>query len=154
MLSPNHLESNSVSIFDQVIEVTPEFWYLQAKPNVPRPNQRKKWRKSVLQLVPVAPQQETTGAPRKAESTDIPRKPDNSTSEADIPPKLPRAMRLASSTGANLLRERNADQAEESVNKDSGVHPPSSPALPARTSDEKENRRQWRDSHFSPWWHH
>lgn len=113
-----------------------------AKPNVPRPNQRKKWRKSVLQLVPVAPQQETTGAPRKAESTDIPRKPDNSTSEADIPPKLPRAMRLASSTGANLLRERNADQAEESVNKDSGVHPPSSPALPARTSNEKENCRQ------------
>ncbi|KAL5777374.1 hypothetical protein ACOSP7_010300 [Xanthoceras sorbifolium] len=110
-----------------------------AKSNVPKPNQRKKWRKSVIQLVPVAP------PPSQAENTEVAKKTENSASEADIPLKLPRAMRLAASNGGggggNLLRERNADQSDESVNKEPIIlAPSSSPARPKRKTEEKENR--------------
>ena len=54
--------------------------------------------------------------------------------------KLPRAMRSAAPNGGILLRERNADQAEESVNKEVVLLPTRrSPARPKRKSDEKEN---------------
>ncbi|KAG6784349.1 hypothetical protein POTOM_010040 [Populus tomentosa] len=134
-----------------------------AKSNAPNANQRKKWRKSVIQLVPVPPptaRSENTeaAAPQKADDNgaseaDIPLKlpramrsaapttvseTDNSASEAGIPLRLPRAMRSASHGGI-FLRDRNADQAEESINKETGVLPTRSPARPKRTSDEKEN---------------
>lgn len=104
--------------------------------------QRKKWRKSVIQLVPVAPassQPENTEVPKKPENIDVPEKPEKSASETDIPLKLPRAMRSAASNGGNLLRERNVDQAEESVNKEASVLPSSSATQPKRTTEEKEN---------------
>ncbi|KAJ7006945.1 kinesin-like protein KIN-4C [Populus alba x Populus x berolinensis] len=134
-----------------------------AKSNAPNANQRKKWRKSVIQLVPVPPptaRSENTeaAAPQKADDNgaseaDIPLKlpramrsaapntvseTDNSASEAGIPLRLPRAMRSASHGGI-FLRDRNADQAEESINKETAVLPTRSPARPKRTSDEKEN---------------
>ena len=166
-------------------------YLLQAKSNASNANQRKKWRKSVIQLVPVPPpttkSENTEVAPLKASDSgpseaDIPLKlpramrsaapnsvsetdhsaseaeiplrlprgamrsaapntvseTDNSASEAEIPLRLPRAMRSASHGGV-FLRDRNADQAEESKNKETGVHPARSPARPQRTSDEKEN---------------
>ncbi|XP_058221259.1 kinesin-like protein KIN-4C isoform X1 [Rhododendron vialii] len=105
------------------------------KSNAPKPNQRKKWRKSVIQLVPVAaptPQPEITEAIKKPESSDI---------EAEIPLQLPRAMRSAASN-SNLLRERNSEQSDVSVvNKDgSGAPAPTSPPRRQRMTDEKENR--------------
>ncbi|XVE95183.1 hypothetical protein REPUB_Repub02eG0074500 [Reevesia pubescens] len=113
-----------------------------AKPNAPKPNRRKKWGKSVIQLVPVAPpasQPENAAAPENPETVDPPKKPDNCPSESDIRLKLPRAMRSASSNGSKLLRERNADQHDESINKEPAVLAPSSPVRPTRTSEEKEN---------------
>uniref|UniRef100_A0A6N2MLA4 Kinesin motor domain-containing protein n=1 Tax=Salix viminalis TaxID=40686 RepID=A0A6N2MLA4_SALVM len=136
-----------------------------AKSNASNANQRKKWRKSVIQLVPVPPpttkseNTEVAAAPLKADDSgpseaDIPLKlpramrlpapnttvseTDNSASEAEIPLRLPRAMRSASHGGI-FLRDRNADQAEESKTKETGVRPARSPARPQRTSDEKEN---------------
>ncbi|XP_031248596.1 kinesin-like protein KIN-4C isoform X2 [Pistacia vera] len=107
------------------------------KSNAPKPNQRKKWRKSVIQLVPVAP----TSMPPENNTTEaeVPKKADNSASEADIPLKLPRAMRSAASNSSNLLRDRNADQSDETVNKETTILASSSPARPKRTSEEKEN---------------
>ncbi|KAJ6391415.1 hypothetical protein OIU77_025401 [Salix suchowensis] len=137
-----------------------------AKSNASNANQRKKWRKSVIQLVPVPPpttkseNTEVAAAPLKADDSgpseaDIPLKlpramrsaapnttvseTDNSASEAEIPLRLPRAMRSASHGGIFLRDRNNADQAEESKNKETGVHPARSPARPQRTSDEKEN---------------
>ncbi|XWS25382.1 hypothetical protein CRYUN_Cryun27aG0063900 [Craigia yunnanensis] len=113
-----------------------------AKPNAPKPNQRKKWGKSVIQLVPVAPpasQPENVAALQNSENVDPPKKPDNCPSESDIPLKLPRAMRTASSNGSKLLRERNADQHDEPTNKEPAVLAPSSPVRPTRTAEEKEN---------------
>ncbi|XVF36591.1 hypothetical protein REPUB_Repub19eG0070400 [Reevesia pubescens] len=113
-----------------------------AKPNAPKPNQRKKWGKSTIQLVPVAPpasQPENTAALQNPENVEPPKKPENCQSESDIPLKLPRAMRSASSNGSKLLRERNADQHDESSNKEPAVLAPSSPT---RTSEEKENCRR------------
>ncbi|KAK3038314.1 hypothetical protein RJ639_031410 [Escallonia herrerae] len=103
------------------------------KSNAPKPNQRKKWRKSVIQLVPVAP---PSSQPENAEA---PKKPESSAAEADIPLRLPRAMRSFSNT--NPLKERNSDQPSNSViNKDTDAPAPRSPLRQARTSDEKENR--------------
>ncbi|KAJ6685675.1 KINESIN-LIKE PROTEIN KIN-4C [Salix purpurea] len=137
-----------------------------AKSNASNANQRKKWRKSVIQLVPVPPpttkseNTEVAAAPLKADDSgpseaDIPLKlpramrsaapnttvseTDNSASEAEIPLRLPRAMRSASHGGIFLRDRNNADQAEESKNKETGVLPARSPARPQRTSDEKEN---------------
>ncbi|TXG52671.1 hypothetical protein EZV62_021840 [Acer yangbiense] len=108
-----------------------------AKSNAPNRIQRKKWGKSVIQLVPVAP------PPSQPENTEVivPIKVESSASEADIPLKLPRAMRsAAASTGDNLLRERNVDQSDESVTKEPNLLAPSSPAQPKRKTKEKENR--------------
>lgn len=113
-----------------------------AKSNAPKPSKRKQWRKSVIQLVPVAPpppsQPENTTAPQKTEDAEALKKPDSSASEPNIPLKLPRAMRSASSNGVNLLRERNAGKHDE----EAAVLPPSSnPSRPTGASDEKENCR-------------
>ncbi|KAA8528360.1 hypothetical protein F0562_035715 [Nyssa sinensis] len=102
------------------------------KSNAPKPNQRKKWKKSVIQLVPTAPpssQPEDTGGLKEPESNPI---------EADIPLKLPRAMRSAASN-SNPLRERNSDQLDTSVNKEAGDPALRSPHRQTRTLDEKEN---------------
>ncbi|KAH7849370.1 hypothetical protein Vadar_016870 [Vaccinium darrowii] len=104
------------------------------KSNAPKPNQRKKWRKSVIQLVP-------TAAPTLLpESTEAVKKPESSATEAEIPLQLPRAMRSAASN--NLLRERNSEQSDVSVvNKEGGGAPaPTSPTRRQRMTDEKENR--------------
>ncbi|KAE8659240.1 hypothetical protein F3Y22_tig00116964pilonHSYRG00418 [Hibiscus syriacus] len=109
-----------------------------AKPDAPRPNRRKKWGKSMIQLVPVAtPETVAAAAPEKPETHEpvkIAAADNLCPSESDaIPLKLPRAMR---STGSKLLRERNADQQNESNNKE-----PAAPA-PTASSEEKENRRR------------
>uniref|UniRef100_A0A5B7AUA4 Kinesin motor domain-containing protein n=1 Tax=Davidia involucrata TaxID=16924 RepID=A0A5B7AUA4_DAVIN len=104
------------------------------KSNAPKANQRKKWKKSVIQLVPEVPpssQPEDTGGLKKPESSNI---------EADIPLKLPRAMRSAASN-SNPLRERNSEQLDASVvNKEAAAQAPGSPPWQTRTLDEKENR--------------
>ncbi|PON91611.1 Kinesin-like protein [Trema orientale] len=109
------------------------------KPNAPKPNKRKKWRTSTIQLV-------TNPLPSsQPESNEQPppQKLDNSVNEADIPVKLPRAMRSATTTnGGNPFRERNAEKTEESsVNKEAAgpLAPPRSPVQQSRTLDEKEN---------------
>lgn len=107
---------------------------VQARAKAPKPNPRKKWRKSVIQLVSVAPpssQPENTEAPKKAENTAV---------EVDIPLKLPRTMRSAASNG-NPFRVRNSDQPDESAanNKETVASASRSPVRQARTLDEKEN---------------
>ncbi|KAL6960207.1 hypothetical protein U1Q18_045834 [Sarracenia purpurea var. burkii] len=105
-----------------------------AKSNAPKPNQRKKWRKSVIQLVRAAP---TT----QLESTEAVKKPEGSAVETDIPLQLPRAMRSLASN--NLLRERNAEQPDASVlNKDGDAPAPGSQSRQpqSRPTDEKENQ--------------
>uniref|UniRef100_A0A2N9FKI7 Kinesin motor domain-containing protein n=1 Tax=Fagus sylvatica TaxID=28930 RepID=A0A2N9FKI7_FAGSY len=107
-----------------------------AKSNAPKPIQRKKWRKSTILLVSDPPPSS------QPENTNAPQKPDNNSASeaADIPLKLPRAMRLAASNSGNPLRERNAGQSDESVvNKESGILAPTSPVRQRRVSEEKEN---------------
>ncbi|KAL3504870.1 hypothetical protein ACH5RR_034711 [Cinchona calisaya] len=104
-----------------------------AKPNAPKPNQRKKWRKSTIQLVP-APQPAIE--PQNIEGS---MKPDISLPEGDTSLKLPRAMRSAF-MNHNPLRERNSDpQVDSTVKKDIGATA-RSPQRQAKTTDEKENR--------------
>lgn len=136
---------------------------IQAKSNAPKPNQRKKWRKTTIQLVtnpPPSLQPENSEIPkesdnkanwaeipvipprtmRSATSNEAPQEPDNRPNEANIPVKLPRAMRSATSNGGNPFRDRNADKPDElSVDKDAGFIASRSPARNNRTSDEKEN---------------
>ncbi|KAJ8450283.1 hypothetical protein Cgig2_004740 [Carnegiea gigantea] len=110
-----------------------------SKSNAPRPNQRKKWRKSVVQLVPTATAATQPPAPQ-AENVEPPKMPESSAAEAaNIPLKLPRAMRSAASNNS-LLRDRNSEQGEQpGVNKESGDPARRSPIRRAKTSDEKEN---------------
>ncbi|XAR62078.1 Plus-end-directed kinesin ATPase [Bertholletia excelsa] len=103
------------------------------KSDAPKHNQRKKWRKSVLQLVPTAPA-------IQPESTEVPRQPENGGTDSEIPLQLPRAMRSAASNN-NLLRERNSEFTDTSVvSKERGTPAQSSPPRQQRTRDEKENR--------------
>ncbi|XP_042498048.1 kinesin-like protein KIN-4C isoform X2 [Macadamia integrifolia] len=105
-----------------------------ARPDAPKPNQRKKWRKAVIQLVPEAP---LSNLP---ETTEALSKPEKSTAEPEVPLKLPRSMRSAM-VNNNLLRERNFSQSDESIaNKEVGMVAPRSPARKARNSEVKENR--------------
>lgn len=107
-----------------------------AKSNAPRPAPRKKWRKSVIQLVPAAP---PATQPENEEPTKPMENSTGSTAEANIPLKLPRAMRSAASN-SNLLRDRNSEQGEEpAVNKESGDPARRSPVRRAKKSEEKEN---------------
>ncbi|MCD7454854.1 Kinesin-like protein KIN-4C [Datura stramonium] len=115
----------------------------RAKANVPKPNQRKKWRKSVIQLVPAAPttQASNADAPIKTSQSgnaDTSVKTENNVGEIDTPPlKLPRAMRSALTNG-NTLRERNSETNGSVV--DLTTPPaPKSPLRQAKASDEKEN---------------
>ncbi|KAE8656111.1 hypothetical protein F3Y22_tig00117010pilonHSYRG00075 [Hibiscus syriacus] len=107
-----------------------------AKPNVQRPNQRKKQVKLEIQLVPVATpglKPENNAAPGNPKNVDPTQKPDNCPSESDIPLKLPRAMRSASSNDSEVLIETNADhQRDESTAKT---------PIATRTLEEKENCR-------------
>ncbi|XP_038896818.1 kinesin-like protein KIN-4C [Benincasa hispida] len=94
-----------------------------------KPNQRKKWRKSTIQLIPTP---QASSQPDKPDST---QKIENEQNEpVNIPLKLPRAMRSAAANGGNLLRERNSEQPEDSVsgNKEHEL------IVPKRV-DEKEN---------------
>ncbi|KAJ8424414.1 hypothetical protein Cgig2_033645 [Carnegiea gigantea] len=104
-----------------------------AKSNAPRPSERKKWRKSTIQLVPAAlhlPQ---------SENVEPPKQPESSAADPNIPLRLPRAMRSASSSN-NLLRDRNSEQEEApSVNKEPGDRAQRSPARKPNKSEEKEN---------------
>ncbi|KAL0368856.1 UNVERIFIED_CONTAM: Kinesin-like protein KIN-4C [Sesamum calycinum] len=81
-----------------------------ANASVPKPNLRKKWRKSVIQLVPATPIES------QAQNVDVPEQA-KSNGEIDIPLKLPRAMR-STLTSNNQLKERNSDQPNESVNNE------------------------------------
>ncbi|KAK9930271.1 hypothetical protein M0R45_027313 [Rubus argutus] len=104
------------------------------KSNAPKPNQRKKWRRTTIQLVTNAP------PPSQPETAEAPQRPHKGAPEADIPMKLPRAMRSAASNGGNPFRERNSEKADQSgVNKEGGVPAPRSPLRQNKTSDEKEN---------------
>lgn len=107
----------------------------QDKPNVPKPNKRKKWKRSSVQLVPITPpasQPETNEAPRKLE--DIATETDNK------PLKLPRAMRPAPPpSNNNPLGEINAEPSSV-PNKEAVALAPNYPLRPAKPSDEKENR--------------
>lgn len=98
---------------------------------VPKPMNRKKWRKSVIQLVPAPPP--TT----QAQNVEEPMQP-KSNVEIDIPLKLPRAMR-STLTNSNLLKGRNSDQANEPVDQDSCSTTIGSPNQQARTKNGKEN---------------
>ncbi|KAK6940261.1 Kinesin motor domain [Dillenia turbinata] len=103
-----------------------------AKSNAPKPNQRKQWCKPVIQLVPTIPE---TSQP---ESIDTIEKPEENIVEPNLPLRLPRAMRSATSN-SNPLRERNSEQADEpAMNKETGASV-QSPVKQARIS-EKENR--------------
>lgn len=104
------------------------------KSKAPKPKKRKNWRKSVIQLVPAIPPTSEAQGPVKSESN----------VEADIPLKLPRAMRFASLNN-NPLKERNLDQPNEfGVDKDTARTSitPVSPHQQARTTDGKENKGQ------------
>ncbi|KAK6938063.1 Kinesin motor domain [Dillenia turbinata] len=102
-----------------------------AKSNAPKPNQRKQWRKSVIQLVPTIPE---TSQPESIDTTEKPEK----NVEPNLPLRLPRAMRSATSN-VNPLRERNSEQADEpAMNKETGVSIQRSPVKQPRIS-EKEN---------------
>ncbi|XP_071925031.1 kinesin-like protein KIN-4C isoform X1 [Coffea arabica] len=104
-----------------------------AKSNAPKPNQRKKWRKSTIQLVPAPP---PAAEPENVEGS---VKPEISSSESDISLKLPRFMRSAF-VHNNPLRERNSDaHSDSTVMKEIGVTASRSPQEQSRTTDEKEN---------------
>lgn len=114
--------------------------FSQVKPDVSKPNQRKKWGKAVVQLVPTSPlpadQSNTT-------SMDV-KKPEEFTINGDLPLKLPRAMRAPgpSSGSSNTLRERNSDPSGGPSNsKVNAAQAPRSPPQRVPVSDEKENFR-------------
>ncbi|GMH31245.1 hypothetical protein Nepgr_033088 [Nepenthes gracilis] len=104
-----------------------------AKPNAPRPNRRKNWRKSTVQLVPAAPPS------MQPENVELPEQAEMDGTEVDLPLKLPRAMRSAASN-SSLLRARNSDQPDEPcLGKDGGNPAPRSPARRVKKSEDKEN---------------
>ncbi|PPD71172.1 hypothetical protein GOBAR_DD31945 [Gossypium barbadense] len=103
-----------------------------AKHNAPKPNKRKKWRKSVVQLVPVAPpssqRENTATTPQSPKNVDPPKQSD------ERPTSTIRS--AASSISNKLLRVRNASQPHESTNKETTT------VLAPTTSEEKENCRR------------
>lgn len=104
------------------------------KSNAPKKNLRKKWKKSVIQLVPTAPtsaQHENNEAPKLTDTV----------IEHDIPLKLPRAMNL-NTISSNPLRERNSyTTGETASNKETDTSNQRSPIRHAREKDEKENKK-------------
>ncbi|XP_020547897.1 LOW QUALITY PROTEIN: kinesin-like protein KIN-4C [Sesamum indicum] len=103
-----------------------------ANASVPKPNLRKKWRKSVIQLVPATPIESQT------QNVDVPEQA-KTNGEIDIPLKLPRAMR-STLTSNNQLKERNSDQPNESVNNEVCTPSLGSPRQQARMKNGKENK--------------
>lgn len=107
------------------------------------PNQRKKWQKLSIQLVPTAPLPPPPVPTSQAESNEMKK------TETDIPLKLPRAMRSQAATNSNNnnnnpLRDRNADHLPDDNtsmnNKEGGSIPvPRSSVQQKRPLDEKEN---------------
>lgn len=119
------------------------FLLTQPKSNAAKPpNQRKKWQKLSIQLVPTAPLPPPVPT-SQAESNE------NKKTEMDIPLKLPRAMRSQAASNSNNnnnnpLRDRNADHLPDDNtsinNKEGGSIPvPRSPVKQKRPLDEKEN---------------
>ncbi|XP_010320210.2 kinesin-like protein KIN-4C [Solanum lycopersicum] len=117
----------------------------RAKSNAPKPNQRKQWRKSTIQLVPTTPMTQASNAeaPTKTSQSvnadDASVKTENKVGEIDTPAlKLPRAMRSASTNGNNTLRERNSETYDSVV--DLAIPPaPKSPLRKTKVKEEKEN---------------
>lgn len=139
----------------------------QGKSNAPKPNQRKKWRKSTILLVSDPP------PPPQPENSEVPGKQNNNTSEANAPSnsrpnmplsrpenaavapraesnfmetditlKIPRAMRkAASSNGGVPLWDRNAGKLEESVTKKESDVDTRSPVRQKRTLEKENNGR-------------
>lgn len=110
---------------------------LQAKSKAPKPDRRKKWGKSVIQLVPAAPTTQASNADGSVDAAVT----ENKVNEIDStsPLKLPRAMRSALTNGNNTLRERNSETSDPVIDL---ITPPASarsPHRPANTSDGKEN---------------
>lgn len=103
------------------------------KSKAPNPSQRKKWKKSAIQLVPTVP-------PPQLENRESQMKPEDPPIETEIPLQLPRAMRsIAMST--NTLRERNSEHQDNlTANKETRTPTPSSPRECGIIRDEKENR--------------
>ncbi|KAK6792542.1 hypothetical protein RDI58_011623 [Solanum bulbocastanum] len=116
----------------------------RAKSDAPKPNQRKQWRKSTIQLVPTAPttQASNADAPTKTSQSvnaDASVKTENKVGEIDTPAlKLPRAMRSALTNGNNTLRERNSET-NDSVVDLTTPSAPKSPLWKAKATGEKEN---------------
>ncbi|CAA0809109.1 P-loop containing nucleoside triphosphate hydrolases superfamily protein [Striga hermonthica] len=103
-------------------------------PSIPKPNiSRKKWRKSVIQLVPTTPA--AAQAQPNAEVTEQPK----INAETDIPLKLPRAIRSTLSNN-NHLKERNLDQPNEPINDDNCTPSLVSARQQATDKNGKENR--------------
>uniref|UniRef100_A0A7N0UPR4 Kinesin motor domain-containing protein n=1 Tax=Kalanchoe fedtschenkoi TaxID=63787 RepID=A0A7N0UPR4_KALFE len=102
------------------------------KSNVPKPGKRKNWRKSVIQLVPVAPPSTDTAT----------NKPENSTPPiaAELPLRPSRAMQSASMQSSNLLRERNIHHADESNAAKDDTNGSLTSRQPKAT-EEKENHK-------------
>ncbi|CAN4092353.1 unnamed protein product [Withania somnifera] len=115
----------------------------RVKSNAPKPNKRKQWRKSTIQLVPTAPttQASNDDGPIKTSqpgNADASVKTENNVGETDTPAlKLPRAMRSALTNG-NTLRERNSETNDSVVDL---TIPPAhtTPLRQTKASDEKEN---------------
>ncbi|KAH0758931.1 hypothetical protein KY290_022424 [Solanum tuberosum] len=113
----------------------------RAKSNAPKPNQRKQWRKSTIQLVPTT-QVSNADAPTKTSQSvnaDASVKAENKVGEIDTPAlKLPRAMRSALTNGNNTLRERNSETNDSVVDLTTPIAP-KSPLRKAKATGEKEN---------------
>lgn len=106
---------------------------MQLKSNAPKQSRRKKWKKSIIQLVPTAP---TSAQP---ENNDVPA-PADIVVVPEIPLKLPRAMNTTT-VSSNLLRERNANPTGETIgDKEINTNAPRSPTRRMRETVEKENK--------------
>lgn len=130
---------------------------LQAKSNAPKPNQRKKWRKSTIVVVsgpaPPPSQPENSEAlgnqsnrtseanasmnlpqnvlASRPENAALAPKAENNFTETDIPLKIPRAMRKATSS--------NFGKQDEPVEKNADAVHTRSPIPQRRKMTEKEN---------------
>ncbi|EOA28397.1 hypothetical protein CARUB_v10024603mg, partial [Capsella rubella] len=105
------------------------------KSNVPRPSQRKKWKKTVLQLIPVGPPATPALPQEEANPVDLDveraTKPENSDAGESMKLKLPRAMRTIRVGQVEVelqLKRRTTpvgskEETETVVNSDSVVNP-------------------------------
>ncbi|KAL7127691.1 hypothetical protein ABFS83_14G268900 [Erythranthe nasuta] len=113
-----------------------------AKSGAPKQNIRKKWRKSVIQLVPATPpvpQPQNVELPEQLKAN---AEQSKANAETDIPLKLPRAMRSNLTTNNNHFKEKNSEhQPNESVSTDiCNSSSLGSPLPEAKMKNGKENR--------------